>query len=122
MIHSVSTAQPSPPSENDVIQRAHVAGERLDTLQGLQRLQLELRRMLGTGASALGSSAATGQERVGCRQRRRIAGEFLLAHFGDQTGRLRPKFDSKTDKRLISFRPNGQKCYNASAVRLALAG
>jgi transposase len=33
-----------------------------------------------------------------------------------------PKFDSKTDKRVISFRPNGQKCYNNSAVRLALAG
>jgi hypothetical protein len=33
-----------------------------------------------------------------------------------------PKFDSKTDKRLISFRPNGQKCYNASAVRRVLAG
>ena len=33
-----------------------------------------------------------------------------------------PKFINKTDKRLISFRPNGQKCYNKSAVRLALAG
>ena len=33
-----------------------------------------------------------------------------------------PKFDSKTDKRLISFRPNGQKCYNTSAVRRVLAG
>jgi hypothetical protein len=33
-----------------------------------------------------------------------------------------PKFINKTDKCLISFRPNGRKCYNASAVRLALAG
>jgi hypothetical protein len=33
-----------------------------------------------------------------------------------------PKFDSKTDKRLISFRPNGQKWYNTSAVRRVLAG
>jgi hypothetical protein len=33
-----------------------------------------------------------------------------------------PKFDSKTDKRLISFRPNGQKCYNTTAVRRVLAG
>ena len=33
-----------------------------------------------------------------------------------------PKFISKIDKCLISFRPNGQKCYNKSAVRLALAG
>ena len=33
-----------------------------------------------------------------------------------------PKFDSKTDKRMISFRPNGRKCYNESAVRLAFGG
>jgi hypothetical protein len=33
-----------------------------------------------------------------------------------------PKFDNKTDKQLISFRPNGQKCYNMSAVRQVLAG
>ena len=38
------------------------------------------------------------------------------------SGSLLPKFDSKTDKRLISFRPNGQKCYNTSAVRRVLAG
>ncbi len=35
---------------------------------------------------------------------------------------LTPKFINKIDKCLISFRPNGQKCYNKSAVRLALAG
>ena len=35
---------------------------------------------------------------------------------------LAPKFINKTDKCLISFRRNGQKCYNKSAVRLALAG
>jgi hypothetical protein len=33
-----------------------------------------------------------------------------------------PKFINKTDKHLISFRLDGQKCYNTSAVRLALAG
>ena len=33
-----------------------------------------------------------------------------------------PKFINKTDKCLIAFRPNGRKCYNKSAVRLALAG
>jgi hypothetical protein len=41
---------------------------------------------------------------------------------GSAVGPGAPKFDSKTDKRVISFRPNGQKCYNNSAVRLALAG
>jgi hypothetical protein len=35
---------------------------------------------------------------------------------------MTPKFDSKTDKCMISLRPNGQKCYNTSAVRRVLAG
>lgn len=33
-----------------------------------------------------------------------------------------PKFIDKIDKCLISFRPNGRKCYNTSVVRLVLAG
>ncbi|MDD7973973.1 hypothetical protein, partial [Roseinatronobacter alkalisoli] len=33
-----------------------------------------------------------------------------------------PKFISKIDKCLISFRPNGQKCYNKDAVSWVLAG
>ena len=37
-------------------------------------------------------------------------------------GKAVPKFINKTDKCLIAFRPNGRKCYNESAVRLALAG
>lgn len=35
---------------------------------------------------------------------------------------LKPKFINKIDKCLISFRPNGRKCYNTSVVRLVLAG
>jgi len=35
---------------------------------------------------------------------------------------LAPKFINKTDKCLISFRPNGQKCYNMGAVKWVLAG
>ncbi len=33
-----------------------------------------------------------------------------------------PKFISKIDKCMISFRPNGQKCYNTGTVRWVLAG
>ncbi|WP_372922813.1 hypothetical protein, partial [Roseovarius sp.] len=33
-----------------------------------------------------------------------------------------PKFINKIDKYLSSFMPIGQKCYNTSAVRLALEG
>ena len=33
-----------------------------------------------------------------------------------------PKIISKIDKSLISFRPDGEECYNADAVRRVLAG
>ena len=35
---------------------------------------------------------------------------------------VEPKFINKTDKCLISFRPNGQKCYNMGAIKWVLAG
>ena len=56
--------------------------------------------------------------------RRGIAGLCAQAQnvLREAPGSGAPKFDSKTDKRLISFRPNGQKCYNTSAVRRVLAG